>query len=163
MVKPHDHPKKKVDWFSELAPLEDERVRLVRGLDVIPFLSAADLLITDASSVAFEYTLLDRPIVFLDVPKLFRQIEKRAPAADLATYGRRIGKVAATAEELTQTIAESLTSSGREADLRRAAAEHIFHAPGGASARVAAVVRYAADIEPSLPEAVEVVAPGEAA
>src|SRR6185503_19724558 len=70
LVKPHDHPKRAIDWFSELAKLEDERTRLVRGLDVVPFLKAADLLITDASSVAFEYTLVDRPIIFLDVPRM---------------------------------------------------------------------------------------------
>lgn len=38
--------------------------------DILPTLFLADLLISDASSVANEYTLLDRPIVFLDVPEM---------------------------------------------------------------------------------------------
>lgn len=165
LVKPHDHPKKKVDWFAELAPLENERVRMVRDLDVVPYLEAADLLITDASSVAIEYTLLDRPILFLDVPKLFQQIEKRAPAADLDTYGRKIGAVVSGPDTLVEAVREALShpEAHAQATLRRAAAAHVFHGPGGATDRVAAVVRHAAGIEPQLPEDIAVLAPDAAA
>ena len=43
----------------------DRQVRLVSDThaDVVPYMLAADLLVTDASSVAFEYLALDRPIV----------------------------------------------------------------------------------------------------
>jgi hypothetical protein len=29
LVKPHDHPKKAIDWFAELAPLESDTLRIV--------------------------------------------------------------------------------------------------------------------------------------
>ncbi len=146
LIKPHDHPKRAIDWFAELADLEDDRTRLVRALDVVPFLKAADLLITDASSVAFEYTLLDRPIVFLDVPRMLEKVQKRAPSLDLETYGRKIGVVVPGAAELVDAIDDSLAHPDREGPVRRAAAEHIFHRPGGATRRVAGIVRWAAGL-----------------
>jgi len=146
LIKPHDHPKRKIDWFAELADLEDDRTRLVRGLDVVPFLGAADLLITDASSVAFEYTLLDRPIVFLDVPRMLEKVQKRAPSLDLETYGRKIGRVVPGPAELVDAIDDSLAHPDREGPIRRAAAEHIFYRPGGATRRVAGIVRWAAGL-----------------
>ena len=50
-----------VDWWDRLVPVGGGHVRLVHQRDVIQTLSIADLLITDASSVASEYALLDRP------------------------------------------------------------------------------------------------------
>jgi CDP-glycerol:poly(glycerophosphate) glycerophosphotransferase len=146
LIKPHDHPKRAIDWFSELAGLEDERTRLVRALDVVPYLKAADLLITDASSVAFEYTLLDRPIVFLDVPRMLEKVQKRAPSLDLETYGRKIGVVIDGPDQLVAAIDDSLAHPDREGPIRRAAAEHIFYHPGGATRRVAGIVRWAAGL-----------------
>ncbi|HEU5055458.1 MAG TPA: CDP-glycerol glycerophosphotransferase family protein [Kofleriaceae bacterium] len=146
LIKPHDHPKRKIDWFSELTSLEDDRTRLVRALDVVPFLDAADLLITDASSVAFEYTLVDRPIVFLDVPRMLEKVQKRAPSLDLETYGRKIGVVVPGPDELVAAIDDSLAHPEREGPIRRRAAEHIFYRPGGATRRVAGMVRWAAGL-----------------
>lgn len=159
LVKPHDHPKRAVDWFSLLAPLENERVRVVRGPDVVPLLLAADALLTDASSVAVEYTLLDRPMVFVDVPKLFKNVIKRGAALDLETYGREVGLVAKTPEAVVDALREALAHPARESALRQQMAAHVFHDPGGAAERVASVVLYAAGVRPALPSSVEVLAP----
>lgn len=161
LVKPHDHPKKAVDWFEVLAPLESDRLKLVRDFDVIPYLRAADLLLTDASSVSMEYTLLDRPMVFIDVPKLFRNVEKRGGALDLVTYGRKIGVVANTSADVVPAIADALAHPQREGALRRKAAGHIFHNPGGATANVAAVVLHAAGLRKELPEEIERLTPSK--
>ena len=159
LVKPHDHPKNDIDWFAALAPYESDRMRLVRDKDVVPYLRAADLLMTDASSVAVEYTLLDRPIVFLDTPKLFKRVRKRAPALDLETYGRRIGVVVKTPDDVVGAVDAALAHPGREAALRRKMARHLFHAPGTATQRVAGVIRHAAGLQPDLPEGVEQLQP----
>ena len=79
LVKPHDHPKKDIDWFAELAPLENESFKVVRDRDIIPYLASADLLITDASSVAVEYTLVDRPIDLLWTFQNFLRGSKNGP------------------------------------------------------------------------------------
>ena len=157
LIKPHDHPKNAIDWFGELAPYESGAVRLVRDLDVVPYLYAADLLLTDASSVAVEYTLLDRPIVFLDVPKLFKRVRKRAPALDLETYGRKIGVVVEKPGDLVAALTNAFADPQRQGDIRRDMARHVFHGPGGAAARVAGIIRYAADLAPRLPHDVEIV------
>ena len=162
LIKPHDHPKKAINWFEELASCEGPRVRLVRDLDVVPYLRVADALMTDASSVAFEYTLVDRPLIFLDTPRLFQQVEKRAPALDLQTYGRNIGVVVQSPDDVVAQLEQSLAQPDGQRALRRAAAEHIFHRPGQAARRVAGVVTHAAGLDASLPEGVEVLAPGAA-
>ncbi len=159
LIKPHDHPKNAINWFERLAPLEGGRVRLVRELDVVPFLCAADALLTDASSVAVEYTLLDRPIVFLDVPRLLDHVRKRAPNLDLDTYGRRIGRVATSARQAISVIESAFRDPECEGELRRAMARHVFHEPGGAVQRVRDVVLHAALLENALPAGVSELEP----
>lgn len=156
LIKPHDHPKRAIDWFSRLAPLESDRVRLIRDPDVVSPLRAADLLLTDASSVAVEYTLLDRPMVFIDVPRLLRNAIKRGAPLDLETYGRRIGRVARTPAEVLDSIQEGLEAPAAASALRRAAAARVFHEPGGASERIARVVLWCAGLQDGPPADVEV-------
>jgi hypothetical protein len=160
LVKPHDHPKRSIDWFRELAPLESKRVRIVRDLDVIPYLHAADLLLTDASSVAVEFTLLDRPIVFLDSPKLFKRVQKRAPALDLDTYGRKIGVTVQKPAGVVEAVADCLQRPTRARAMRRAMARHVFHGPGGATERTLGVILYAAGLRPELPADVDEISTG---
>ncbi len=161
LVKPHDHPKKDIDWFTELAPFEGDSVRLIRDRDISPYLAASDLLITDMSSVAVEYTLLDRPIIFMDVPGLMKRIMKRAPSLDLETYGRKTGRVVSGPGDLEAAIKASLANPARESELRRRMARHLFHDPGHAAANVAGVVSYAAGLKQELPPGVLPLKAGE--
>ena len=46
--------------YRELA---GDNFRVVDDLNILPYMQAADLLITDTSSVAYEFLLLDRPII----------------------------------------------------------------------------------------------------
>lgn len=135
IVKPHDHPKKPIDWFARLAPLEDAHLRVAREPDVIPLMAASDLLISDASSVATEYTLLDRPIVFLDVPELLAAAGADGDdRLDLETWGRRGGRVASGCEEALAAIAEELAAPDEHlADVRRALRDDCFFHPGAAT------------------------------
>jgi hypothetical protein len=154
-VKPHDHPKRAVNWRERLRPLENDRFRIVQSWDVVPYLKAADLLVTDASSVAVEFTLLDRPIVFIDIPTLFARVDERSEAMDLTTYGRKIGVVVEKPAGIVEAVADALAHPGRESPLRRRMAEHVFHRPGTVAERVAGVVLHAAGVEPHLPAGVE--------
>jgi hypothetical protein len=135
LVKPHDHPKKAIDWFARLAPLEGEHLRVAREPDVIGLMLASDLLISDASSVAAEYTLLDRPIVFLDVPELLAAAAADDERLDLTTWGRRGGRVAAGCDEALEAIADELAAPDAGlADVRRALRYDCFYNPGAATA-----------------------------
>lgn len=134
IVKMHDHPKNtNVNWFEALAPLEGAHTRVVSDLDVIPLLHLADLLITDASSVANEYALLDRPIVYLDVPELIRESREKGALVDLETWGRRGGVVVPRAAEVEAAVAASLAEPERLSEVRSAIAQNLFYNPGRAT------------------------------
>jgi len=137
LIKPHDHPRRDIDWFARLAPLEDEHTRLVRDADVMPLLYASDLLITDASSVANEYSLLDRPIVYLDVPKLLARAMEKNPSMDLVTWGRRAGRVVHAPDKALPVVEESLSDPKGHAPIRRAMAQDLFYNPGCATGAAA--------------------------
>ena len=137
LVKPHDHPKNRgTDWFQRLSRFESAHCKLVRDPDVVPFLYLADLLISDASSVANEYALLDRPIVFLDVPEMIEKLEKKGVPVDLQTWGRKGGVTLSGVNDLAITL-EGLLFDGvdRSSELRRALARDIFFEAGGATRR----------------------------
>lgn len=143
IVKLHDHPhlakgQTREEVLSYAREGLGERGRLEDRSDVAPLLVAADLLVTDASSVAYEFCLLDRPIIFVDVPKLLAaRAGMEGSAMDTASHGRRVGRIVDGAEELGRSIGEELASPGRLAAERKAAAEHIFHEPGTATRRMA--------------------------
>ena len=133
LIKPHDHPKNQdIDWFVELEPFENAHTQVVHGLDIIPLLSLADLLITDASSVANEYTLLNRPLVFLDVPELIQRAKDQGAFVD-ETQGRRGGLIVKRPDQIEETIAASLTHREDFSEIRRGIAQDLFYNPGGAT------------------------------
>jgi hypothetical protein len=153
LIKLHDHPKKRnVDWLSVLKKYESSSVRIVRDPDVVPYLFAADLLISDASSVATEFTLLDRPIVLLEVPKLMKGVVKRGGSADLASYSARLGPTVPKASRVVEAIQAELDRPQRYSSLRQDIAGDVFYKPGTATARVAEVVRFAAGLTDAVPE-----------
>jgi hypothetical protein len=133
LIKLHDHPKDgSVDWSARLTPLEDEHTRVVREPDVVPLMFLADLLISDASSVSSEYSLLDRPMVFLDVPQLLKKATK-AGALDTETWGRRAGVVAKSPEEIVAIVEGSLADPRSLSQVRQAMAADLFYNPGHAT------------------------------
>ena len=134
LVKLHDHPRDRdTDWAARLAPMLDAHTRLVTDYDVVPYLFVADLLITDASSVSNEYALLDRPMVFLDVPQLLGAMQKKGVALDLDTWGRKGGVVTRWPDDAVEAVAESLAHPTRESEVRRAMTRDLFYNPGRAT------------------------------
>ena len=135
LIKLHDHPKDtSIDWTNRLALFEDAHTRIVRDFDVIPVLFLADMLITDASSVSNEYSLLDRPIVFLDVPELIEKAKcKNGSMVDLDTWGRRCGVVVKQAEDVERAVENSLSNPEQFSDIRRTMASDLFYNPGCAT------------------------------
>jgi CDP-glycerol glycerophosphotransferase (TagB/SpsB family) len=151
VIKLHDHasPDEKcsIDWRAKLRAMTHERLRIDHGSDVVPLLGAADLLISDASSVAFEYTLVDRPIVFIDVPEILHG-KRSERAMDLDTWGRRGGEVVERAEDLLEVIPRLLENPGEKSEIRRQIAKDLFFEPGTATARAARTLYELMDLEP---------------
>ncbi len=61
IVKFHDLMDKTT--VSEFKALQCERLRVLDTNDILPAMEASDVLVTDTSSVAYEYLFLDRPLI----------------------------------------------------------------------------------------------------
>jgi CDP-glycerol glycerophosphotransferase (TagB/SpsB family) len=142
LIKLHDHPRDaSVDWSKQLRPLLDRHTKLVRDFDIVPYLFVADLLITDASSVSSEYSLLDRPMVFLDVPEMIQAMRVKGRAVDLDTWGRKGGVTVRWPDEAVDAVRSSLAHPRHGSDVRRAMARDLFFNPGGAADAALAWIR----------------------
>ncbi len=142
LIKTHDHPKDKtVNWPARLRRLRDAHTRMISDYDIVPYLFVADLLITDASSVSSEYSLLDRPMVFLDVPELLAAAKKKGRAVDLQTWGRRGGATARWPDEAVEAVEWSLAHPKHGSAVRREMAQDLFYNPGLAAETAARWIR----------------------
>ncbi|MFH0945453.1 MAG: CDP-glycerol glycerophosphotransferase family protein [Planctomycetota bacterium] len=141
IVKLHDNSldarKAGRNWRGLLGSIQDPRFRFVESADVVPLMSAADLLVSDASSVANEFTLLDRPILFMEIEDLKSRLK---PKADLDTWGRKAGEVVPSPSKLNAAIDAALSDPGRQSEIRQALARDLFHDPGGATGRALSAI-----------------------
>jgi hypothetical protein len=122
-----------IDWRARMLALERPgAVRYVEGGDATPFLAAADVMVTDHSSVGFEFLVLDRPLVVYDAPDLPAaariNLEKVALLRSAAT-------VAASPDELVKAVQAELAAPLRLSHARREVASRMFHEPGHATDR----------------------------
>jgi hypothetical protein len=122
-----------VDWGHHLdAICRSWHVHAAHGSDVSPYLFVADALVTDHSSVGFEFALLDRPIIVIDSPELIR---KARVGADKVRALHGAATVVHDVEGATRAVVRSLAEPTRLSDARRALAGRSFHRPGSATAR----------------------------
>ena len=122
-----------MNWRAQLAALEASRgVHVAKLADASPYLFVADLLITDHSSVGFEFMLLDRPIVVLDRPRL---IQTARVSLDKVRLLRSAADVISDVDALVATVARALENPSRLGERRRAVASELFHCPGSATSR----------------------------
>jgi len=122
-----------VDWRRSLQhECERHGARLVEDADASPWLHAADLLVTDHSSVGFEFMLLDRPIVVLDCPEL---IAKARVNPDKVSTLRSAAEVVRGANDLAFAVTAALDNPGEHRTERRRIADELFYCPGSATSR----------------------------
>ena len=143
IVKLHDRSRQTddyhsggVDWGQKLLPLlEANGGVLASGSNSSEYLMAADVLITDHSSVGFEYLLLDRPLIRIHVPEL---LEK----TDIEPVYVQLMSEAATSvnngDELVAAVDESFADVGAKSVSRNMVAGEMFYKPGTATARALA-------------------------
>ncbi|MCZ6653762.1 MAG: CDP-glycerol glycerophosphotransferase family protein [Planctomycetota bacterium] len=135
LIKLHDHPRnRRIDWRDRLRKFEDDQCKVVQELDVIPLLFSADLLMSDASSVTNEFALLDRPMIYLDVPELMERARAvKDSMLDLDRWGRRGGIVARDGDDIVALVESSLCNRMAHSDERRAMVRDLFYNPGEAT------------------------------
>jgi CDP-Glycerol:Poly(glycerophosphate) glycerophosphotransferase len=127
-----------IDWRSRMQALEEPgRISYVEQADSSPFLAAADVLITDHSSVGFEYLLLDRPLIVFDVPGLLEAARiNPEKMAQLHWAAQVVSSIDCLPQEL-RTAALAPEAKSRE---RRRIAAQMFHEPGSATERAVALI-----------------------
>ncbi len=140
LVKPHRQtPERRIDWTARLRSYPWRNVIVLDDVDMIPLLHMSDLLITDASSIASEYALLDRPMVFLDVPELVAKMVAAAGSElDLASWARGAGTVISCPDEVVAAVGNGLAHPRARSAVRRSTAADFFYNPGRATATAAA-------------------------
>jgi CDP-glycerol glycerophosphotransferase (TagB/SpsB family) len=135
-----------VDWVARLTPLLDRpHGRLATAANITPCLVAADVMISDHSSAAFEYLLLDRPMVRIDVPELIRRANVHPE------YVQLLADTADNVKSLDDTVAaveRALADPRARSDTRRRVAGDLFYRPGTAAARCAAALYEVLELTP---------------
>jgi hypothetical protein len=141
-----------VDWVARLKPiLSRGHGHLIESGDASSWLVAADVLITDHSSIGFEYLLLDRPLVRIAMPELISK------ANIPAEYVELLASASTTVEHAAEAVAavEQALSDPKEGSVnRRALTAELFHAPGQATTRAVQELYALMELDP--PECVTV-------
>ncbi len=132
-----------IDWRSRMLALEPQgSIRYVEGPDASPYLAAADLLVTDHSSVGFEYLVLDRPLLVFDAPGL---VDAARINPEKVALLRSAATVVATVDDLVTAARAELGSPGRLSRERRLVAGEMFYEPGTATGRAVDLIQQLLD------------------
>ena len=107
-------------------------IRVPRQADATPLLFVSDALVTDHSSIGFEFLLLDRPLVIVDCPRL---IEHAGVNPEKVAQLRAGADVVRDARLVPDAVAAALAHPGRHSPARRATADALFYGAGTATDR----------------------------
>jgi GT2 family glycosyltransferase len=125
-----------VDWRARMAAIERPgRIVHVEDPDASPLLAASDLMVTDHSTIGFEFFLLDRPLIVFDVPGL---IETARINPERVRQLRRAARVVGSVGELKAAADDAREHPHALSVERQRTASAMFHAPGGATDRAVA-------------------------
>lgn len=119
------------DWRSIIGKLEETRpnLKLATGQDAAPYMIASDLLVSDASGIAYEFILLDRPVVFFDVPELFAHYGKDG----IHYWGRACGDVVTNVNELKRKVMQNIFEPQKNKNVRNKWMSKISYSRGDAT------------------------------
>jgi CDP-glycerol glycerophosphotransferase (TagB/SpsB family) len=113
-------------------------MRFVETPDASPLLAAADCMVTDHSSIGFEYLVLDRPLLVFDAPDL-PQAARINP--EKLVLLRSAATVVSTPAELAARAVYALANPAHLSAARRRVARGLFFDPGHATKRAVQLIR----------------------
>jgi len=130
IIKPHprlceQRPGLIEAWKKDVASRDHVWMVTDASLDVAPFLKAADVLVSDASSVIFEYLALDRPIVLID-PTLTQRDKAWFDPDGLEWRWRDMAARVKDTTFLADAVANALKNPDDKSDLRAGYAKKLF-------------------------------------
>lgn len=125
------------DWRARLSGCGGPgRFVLASGADSTEYLLASDVMVTDHSTVGFEFCALDRPVVVFDVPELL--VAARVDPERVRLL-RTAADVVNRVSDVRDVVERALQSPAARRPERRAACREVFHDPGRATERALAV------------------------
>ena len=127
-----------IDWRSRMDAIQEPgRVVHVMDSDSSPVMAASNVLVTDHSTVGFEYCLVDRPIVLFDVPDMVRVA--RVNPEQVARL-RAVARLVDRSDEIGPAARDELARSDTLSSARRHLAARMFYGAGNATARALSVL-----------------------
>ena len=140
-----------VDWRARFARIHvPGRIAFVETGDSSPLLAASDVMVTDHSSIGFEFLLLDRPLIVFDAPDLARVARINPEKIALLRSAARVVHAAA---EVGVASVDEVANAGRLSGARHAVARDMFYEPGTATERALDMVYELLELPPALAHA----------
>jgi len=145
IIKLHDRnyrmwrKKNPKDWRHRLEEIKTPNMRIVTDYDICPAFLVSDLLISDVSSVTYEFCLLDRPVIFYHIDQMIEAVEHKErdrwgnDVSDLLAWGRDCGQVVKNVSELKAAVEHGLAHPEEKSDIRKEFAQKFFYNPGQAT------------------------------
>jgi hypothetical protein len=154
IVKLHDRSRETlyensggVDWGTRLEPvLRSTGGMLAAGSNSSKYLAGADVLITDHSSVGFEYLLLDRPMIRIEMPALIEKTDIEPMYVELLS---RASTTVHNVGEVVSAVEQSFAELRHNSEARRAVAGEMFYKPGGATKRAVSELFKILELDPA--------------
>jgi len=162
IIKLHDRnyrmwrKKTQTDWRHRLDEIKTPNMKVVKGYDICPAFWVSDLLISDVSSVTYEFCLLDRPVVFYHIDQMIGAVENKErdrwgnEISDLVAWGRDCGQVVNNVQELKDAVEYGLAHPGEKSDIRKEFAQKFFYNPGQATEKAIEKIYELLELEPAL-------------
>jgi hypothetical protein len=136
-----------VDWTTRLHRFSaDPAFLLARGGDSTPYVLASDLMVSDHSSIAFEFCVLDRPVIVFEVPRLAS--EARINPEKIALL-RSAAQVVHDQQSLREAVDRSMANPSLGSAARHHVADQVFYRPGTATGRAVTLAYELLELEPA--------------
>jgi CDP-glycerol:poly(glycerophosphate) glycerophosphotransferase len=127
-----------IDWRARFTRMQlPGRMAFVDTADSSPLLAASDVMVTDHSSIGFEFCLLDRPLIVFDAPDLPRVARINPEKVALL---RSAARVVTMPSEVGPAAVDELRNQSRLSNARHALVREMFYEPGTATERALTMV-----------------------
>ena len=122
-----------IDWVGRLTPiLRSGGGHLAERGTITPYLVAADVMISDHSSAGFEYLLLDRPLIRIEMPELIARTNIPPEYVALLVQA---SSTARDAQEVVSEVEHAYADPNKLSAERRVVSAELFYKPGTATDR----------------------------
>jgi CDP-glycerol glycerophosphotransferase (TagB/SpsB family) len=136
-----------INWVERLTPIiRKHQGHLAARGTIAPYLVAADVMISDHSSAGFEYLLLDRPLIRIEMPELMARTNIHPDYVDLLV---KASTTVRNTAETVQTVESAYADPAQLSMQRKAVADDLFYKPGTATTRALTELYKVIELSPS--------------